>query len=71
MLQTHAKTSFFTLIYAPLINNDTAFSKTPFFTTTYAPLFKNISFYINLYTARLGAILGPFWHREGSMPEPR
>ncbi len=32
---------------------------------TYAQLFKNISFYINLYTARLGAILRPFWHRGG------
>ncbi len=32
--------------------------------------FKNLSFYNELYTVRLGAILGTFWHREGSMPEP-
>ena len=32
---------------------------------TYAQFFKNNSFYINLYTARLGAILRPFWHRGG------
>ena len=31
---------------------------------------KNLSFYNELYTVQLGAILGPFWHREGSMPEP-
>ncbi len=32
--------------------------------------FKNLSFYNELYTVRLGAILEPFWHREGSMAEP-
>ncbi len=36
---------------------------------TYAQLFKNISFYINLYTARLGAILGSFWYRVGPVAE--
>ena len=40
------------------------------FTTNYAVFFKNLSFYNELYTVRLGAILGPFWHREGSMAEP-
>ena len=36
----------------------------------YALFFKNLSFYNELYTVRLGAILGPFCHREGSMAEP-
>ncbi len=36
----------------------------------YALFFKNLSFYNELYTVRLGAILGPFWHREESIPEP-
>ncbi len=36
----------------------------------YALLFNNLSFYNELYTVRLGAILEPFWHREGSMAEP-
>ncbi len=35
----------------------------------YALFFKNLSFYNELYTARQGAILKPFWHREGSMAE--
>ena len=35
----------------------------------YALFFKNIRFYNELYTVRLGAILRPFWHREGSMAE--
>ncbi len=69
MLQKHAKTYCFTLISAPLIHNNTDFSKTHFFTMTYAQFFKNTSFYINLYTARLGAILGPFWHRAGPVAE--
>ena len=36
----------------------------------YAMFFTNLIFYNELYTVRLGAILGPFWHREGSMAEP-
>ncbi len=36
----------------------------------YALFFKNLSSYNELYTVRLGAILEPFWHREGSMAEP-
>ena len=35
----------------------------------YALFFKNNSFYNELYTVRLGAILRPFWHRLGSMAE--
>ena len=35
----------------------------------YALFFKNHSFYNELYTVRLGAILRPFWRREGSMAE--
>ncbi len=50
------------------------FSKTYVFTYTKHTFlflfFKNLSFYNELYTVRLGAILGPFWHREGSMAEP-
>ncbi len=50
------------------------FSKTSAFTYTEHTFlflfFKNLSFYNELYTVRLGAILGPFWHREGSMAEP-
>ncbi len=46
------------------------FPKTTVFTINYALFFKNHSFYNELYTVQLGAILGPFWHREGSMPEP-
>ena len=47
------------------------FSKATFFTMNYALFFKKKhSFYNELYTLRLGAILGPCWHREGSMPEP-
>ena len=45
------------------------FSKALCFTTNYALIFKNLSFYNELYTARQGAILKPFWHREGSMAE--
>ena len=47
-----------------------SFSKTYVFTMNYALFFKNISFYNELCAVRLGAILGPFWHREGSMAEP-
>ncbi len=36
----------------------------------YALFSQNLSFYNELYTVRLGTILGPFWHREGSMAEP-
>ncbi len=36
---------------------------------SYALFFKNLSFYYELYTVRLGAILRPFWRREGSMAE--
>ena len=36
----------------------------------YTLFFKNHSFYNELYTVRLGAILGPFWHREASLAEP-
>jgi hypothetical protein len=46
------------------------FSKATVFTMNYALFFKNHCFYNELYTMRLGAILGPCWHREGSMPEP-
>ena len=35
----------------------------------YALFFKNHSFYNELYTARLGAILRPFWHRAGPVAE--
>ena len=45
------------------------FSKTAVFTMNYALFFKNSSFYNELYTVRLGAILRPFWHRLGSMAE--
>ena len=45
-------------------------SKTRCFTMNYALFFKITSFYNELYTVRLGAILRPFWHREGSMAEP-
>ncbi len=37
----------------------------------YALFFKNLSFYNELYTVWLGAILGPFWHRAGPVAEPR
>ena len=36
---------------------------------TYALFFKRISFYINLYTVRLGPILRPFQHGEVGQPE--
>ena len=35
----------------------------------YALFFKNLSFYNELYTVRLGAILRPFWHRAGPVAE--
>ncbi len=35
----------------------------------YAMFFKNLSFYNELYTVRLGAILRPFWHRAGPVAE--
>ncbi len=38
--------------------------------TFQANITKNLGFYDELYTVRLGTILGPFWHREGSMAEP-
>ena len=31
--------------------------------------FQNLSFYYEFYTVRLGAILGPFWHRAGPVAE--
>ncbi len=36
----------------------------------YALFFKNLSFYNELHTVRLGAILRPFWHRAGPVAEP-
>ena len=56
--------------YALFFKNKLCFSKTTCFTMDYALFFKNISFYNELCAVRLGAILGPFWHREGSMAEP-
>ena len=35
----------------------------------YALIFKNLSFYNELYTVWLGAILRPFWHRAGPVAE--
>ena len=65
-----SKTSVFTMNYAHFSLKTVSSSKTTVFTMNYALFFKNHSFYNELYTVRLGAILGPFWHREGSMPEP-
>ena len=65
-----SKTSVFTMNYAHFSLKTVSSSKTTVFTMNYALFFKNHSFYNELYTVWLGAILGPFWHREGSMPEP-
>ena len=65
-----SKTSVFTMNYAHFSLKTVSSSKTTVFTMNYALFFKNHSFYNELYTVRLGAILGPFWHREGSGPSP-
>ena len=65
-----SKTSVFTMNYAHFSLKTVSSSKTTVFTMNYALFFKNHSFYNELYTVRLGAMLGPFWHREGSMAEP-
>ena len=60
--------------YTLVSSTNMHFSKTYAFTYTEHTFlfwfFKNLSFYNELYTVRLGAILGPFWLREGSMSEP-
>ena len=45
-------------------------SKVTGFTMIYALFLKKYCFYDELYSLRLGAILGSCWHRQGSMPEP-
>ena len=65
-----SKSSVFTMNYTLFSLKNLSFSKTTVFTMNYALFFKNHSFYNELYTVRPGAILGPFWHREGSMAEP-
>ena len=55
--------------YAFFSLKNVSFSKTTVFTMNYALFFKNHSFYNELYTVRLGAILRPFWHRAGPVAE--
>ena len=56
--------------YTHVLLKNIPFSKTSVFTMNYALFFKSSSFYNELCTARLGAILRPFWHREGSLAQP-
>ncbi len=63
------KNIFFYIELCAFLYTKHDFSKALCFTTNYALIFKNLSFYNELYTARQGAILKPFWHREGSMAE--
>ena len=59
--------------YALFSSTSMSFSKTYAFTymkhTCVCLFFKNHSFYNELYTVRLGAILKPFWHRAGPVVE--
>ena len=64
-----SKTSVFTTNSIRLLIKNVYFSKTSIFTMNYAAFFKNISFYNELYTVRLGAILKPFWHQAGPVAE--
>ena len=61
-----SNTSVLTMNYAPFSRKNGHSSKTTVFTMNYALFFKNRSFYYELCTARLGAILRPFLHREGA-----
>ena len=59
--------------YAFFSSTSMSFSTTYAFTymkhTFVCLFFKNHSFYNELYTVRLGAILNPFWHRAGPVAE--
>ena len=52
------------------LNMDNTNNKHIMFYDELCSVFQKTSFYNELYTVRLGAILGPFWHREESIPEP-
>ena len=66
-------TTVFTMNYALFSSTNIFFSKTHAFTYTkhtfLCLFFKNHSFYYELCTVWLGAILRPFWHRAGPVAE--